>query len=61
MAISVTTGQIGFQAPITDNSFTTSKGANSIAAGDLLMIACGVGDQTGASVDPGAFAKAASL
>jgi len=28
MAIWVTTGQIGFQAPITDNSFTTNKGAS---------------------------------
>ena len=57
MAVWSTTGQIGFQSPLTDTSFITSKGANVIVAGDLIAIVCGVGDASGASVDPGSLSS----
>jgi hypothetical protein len=59
-ALWTTTGQIPFESPITDTSFTTSKGANSIASGDLLVIVAGLGDQTGTGTNPGAFTMGSS-
>jgi len=59
-ALWTTTGQIPFQSPLVDTSFTTSKGANSIAAGDLLVIVAAVGDASGASGDPGSFSVGSS-
>lgn len=53
-----TNGQLG---GATTNTFTSSKAANTINSGDLLILIAAANDSTGGAIDPGVFSTPAGF